>query len=94
MADVELQVAYHTQGGAGEIEACLLERGQHVASAGATICCSTDISTATTAPAWAPSHQTGWTGIVLLIEIFGRLGPQAVSTEGRASALGREIETA
>jgi hypothetical protein len=41
------------------------------------------------------SHQTGWTGIVaLLIEIFGRLRPQAALTEGRASAFGREIETA
>ena len=41
------------------------------------------------------SHQTGWTGVVaLLIEIFGKLDPQNLLAAGRASAFGREIETA
>ena len=31
---------------------------------GATTCCSTSTSTATTAPASARSHQTGWTALV------------------------------
>jgi hypothetical protein len=41
------------------------------------------------------SHQTGWTGVVApLIEIFGKLDPQAALAEGRAAVFGREIETA
>ena len=41
------------------------------------------------------SHQTDWTGVVaLLIEIFGKLDPQNLLAAGRASAFGREIETA
>jgi len=41
------------------------------------------------------SHQTGWTGLVaLLIEIIGKLDPQNLLAGGRASAFGREIETA
>jgi hypothetical protein len=32
--------------------------------------------------------------VALLIEIFGKLDPQAVLAEGRASAFGREIERA
>ena len=41
------------------------------------------------------SHQTGWTGVVaLLIEIFGKLDPQNLLEAVRASAFGREIETA
>jgi hypothetical protein len=41
------------------------------------------------------SHQTGWTGIVAgLIEIFGKLDPQALLVEGRSAVFGREIETA
>jgi len=41
------------------------------------------------------SHQTGWTGLVaLMIEIIGKLDPQALLAGGRASAFGREIETA
>ena len=41
------------------------------------------------------SHQTGWTGVVaLLIEIFGKLDPQAFLTAGRRAAFGPEIETA
>ena len=41
------------------------------------------------------SHQTGWTGVVaLLIEIFGKLDPQALLTAGQGAAFGREIETA
>jgi hypothetical protein len=41
------------------------------------------------------SHQTGWTGLVaLMVEIIGKLDPQALLAGGRASAFGREIETA
>jgi hypothetical protein len=41
------------------------------------------------------SHQTGWTGLVaLMVEIIGKLDPQALLAAGRASAFGREIETA
>jgi hypothetical protein len=41
------------------------------------------------------SHQTGWTGVIaLLIEVFGKLDPQSFLADGRASAFGREIETA
>ena len=37
------------------------------------------------------SHQTGWTGVVgLLIDLFGRLDPVRLLTEGRASAFARE----
>jgi hypothetical protein len=36
------------------------------------------------------SHQTGWTGVVgLLIDLFGRLDPVRLLTEGRASAFAR-----
>ena len=44
--------------------------------AGRTTCCSTSTSTATTAPASAPSHQTGWTGLVadLIRRSGGRSG--------------------
>src|SRR6516162_5662111 len=41
------------------------------------------------------SHQTGWTGVVaLLIEIFGKLDAENLLEAVRASAFGREIETA
>jgi Glycosyl hydrolase family 63 C-terminal domain len=37
------------------------------------------------------SHQTGWTGVIaLLIDLFGRLDPARILTEGRASAFARE----
>jgi hypothetical protein len=37
------------------------------------------------------SHQTGWTGVVgLLIDLFGRLDPVRLLTEGRASAFARK----
>jgi len=42
------------------------------------------------------SHQTGWTGLVaLMVEIIGKLDPQALLAAGRASAFGpSEIEAA
>ena len=40
---------------------------------GRTTSCSTSTSTATTAPGWGPSHQTGWTGLVADL-IRGRPG--------------------
>jgi len=41
------------------------------------------------------SHQTGWTGLVaLMVEIIGKLDPQALLAAGRASAFGREVEMA
>ena len=41
------------------------------------------------------SHQTGWTGVVAkLIEIFGRVDPQALLKSGVAEAFGRAKEAA
>jgi len=41
------------------------------------------------------SHQTGWTGVVaVLIEIFGKLNPQALLAAGQGAAFGREMDTA
>jgi hypothetical protein len=37
------------------------------------------------------SHQTGWTGLIgSLIDLFGRLDPNRLLTEGRANAFARE----
>ena len=32
------------------------------------------------------SHQTGWTGVVGLIDLFGRLDPQELLAEGRMAS--------
>ena len=40
------------------------------------------------------SHQTGWTGVVAkLIEIFGRVDPQALLEGGIAKSFGQAKET-
>ena len=51
-------------------------RSSPTTACGAITCCSTNTSTATTAPAIGASHQTGWTGLIAsLIHYFATISP-------------------
>ena len=58
---------------------------------GGTTCCSTNTSTATMAPAWAPAIRPAGPGVIAkLIELFGRMEAQQLLDAGKAGGFVKE----
>ena len=68
-------------------------RNSRAIRTGGTTCCSTNISTATTAPASAPAIRPDGPAVVArLIELFGKLEAQSLLAQGTRGAFLRSVQ--